>query len=86
MKPSQILTLIVALLLAVTVFAQNRERRGGGRGGPPGIVKPRISDTVTANIYADNWFKLYINGKLAAIDSIDFMPHNVNNAAPPKRS
>lgn len=46
-------------------------------GAPDGIVKPRISDTVPLNVYADNWFKLYINGKLIAIDSIDFMPHNV---------
>ena len=29
------------------------------------------------NVYADNWFKLYINGKLVAVDSIDFMPHNL---------
>lgn len=42
-----------------------------------GIVRPRISDTIPLNAYADNWFKLYINGKLVAVDSIDFMPHNV---------
>ena len=29
------------------------------------------------NVYADNWFKLYINGELTAVDSIRFMPHNV---------
>ena len=39
--------------------------------------KPKISDTVRANIYADNWFKLYINGNLGAVDSILFIPHNV---------
>ena len=77
MKASKAIALLVVLILGIAVFAQNRERRGGGRGGPPGIVKPRITDTVTANIYADNWFKLYINGKLTAVDSIDFMPHNV---------
>ncbi len=29
------------------------------------------------NVFADNWFKLYINGELIAVDSIEFMPHNV---------
>ena len=36
-----------------------------------------MEDTIKANIYADNWFIMYINGKLTAVDSIDFMPHNV---------
>ncbi|QEG25023.1 hypothetical protein [Mariniblastus fucicola] len=39
--------------------------------------KPRISDTIMANVYADNSFKLYINGELVAVDSIAFIPHNV---------
>lgn len=48
------------------------------QGVPQGQVgKPRISDTVQANVYADNWFILYINGELVAVDSIKFMPHNV---------
>ena len=41
------------------------------------VRRPRITDTVEANIYADNSFMLYINGKLVAVDSIAFMPHNV---------
>ena len=61
---------------------QDPPRRGGGQGGkrkPPqdGIVKPSMSDTVHGSIYADNWFAMYINGKLVAVDSIDFLPHNV---------
>ena len=36
-----------------------------------------MSDTVKANMYADNWFMLYINGELVAVDSIKFIPHNV---------
>jgi len=54
-------------------------RRGGKRGGgtPDGKPKPRISDTLRANVYADNTFTLYINGKLVAVDSIEFIPHNV---------
>jgi len=44
---------------------------------PAHIAKPNMGDTVKLNVYADNWFKLYINGKLIATDSIEFMPHNV---------
>lgn len=49
----------------------------GKKGGGPKIAKPKISDTVRANVYADNWFKLCINGNLVAVDSISFIPHNV---------
>ncbi len=41
------------------------------------IRKPQMSDTIKANIYADNAFVLYINGELTAVDSIAFVPHNV---------
>lgn len=41
------------------------------------IRKPQMSDTIKANIYADNNFVLYINGELVAVDSISFIPHNV---------
>ena len=58
-----ILILSVALL-PVAVSAQ-----------PP--RKPRIDDTIKANVYADNSFRLYINGELIAVDSIAFVPHNV---------
>jgi len=53
---------------------------GGGKGkgkGQEGVIKPSMADTIKANIYADNWFILYINGKLTVVDSIDFIPHNV---------
>jgi hypothetical protein len=63
----------LAFVLLLTSHAQNRRESNT----PDGIVKPRLSDTVPVNVYADNWFKLYINGKLVAVDSIDFMPHNV---------
>lgn len=58
------------------------ERRppGGGSGGKPdskGLIKPQMSDTVHINVYADNWFVLFINGELVAVDSIKFTPHNV---------
>jgi phosphatidylethanolamine-binding protein (PEBP) family uncharacterized protein len=50
-----------------------------GKGGPDnkGLIKPGIADTTKVSVYADNWFMLYINGKLTAVDSIDFIPHNV---------
>ena len=38
--------------------------------------KPNFSDMIKADIYADNWFAIYINGKLVAVDPIDFIPHN----------
>lgn len=44
------------------------------------IRKPQMSDTVRANVYADNSFILYINGELVAVDSIAFVPHNVISA------
>ena len=56
------------------------ERRGGpgGKGGAGGgLVKAAMSDTMKAEIYADNWFALYINGRLAVVDPIAFLPHNV---------
>ncbi|QDV24657.1 hypothetical protein [Aureliella helgolandensis] len=60
--------------LAVQLGAQppSNQPRGANRVG-----KPSISDTVRANVYADNWFTLYINGEHVAVDSIKFMPHNV---------
>ncbi|WP_397383806.1 hypothetical protein [Prosthecobacter sp.] len=54
---------------------------GGGKkkkgGGPPGLIKPSIADTMKLNVYADNWFMLYVNGRLVAVDPIQFTPHNV---------
>lgn len=41
------------------------------------IRKPQMSDTIRANVYADNQFMLYIKGDLVAVDSIAFVPHNV---------
>jgi hypothetical protein len=41
------------------------------------IRKPQMSDTIRANVYADNSFMLYINGEIVAVDSIAFVPHNV---------
>jgi hypothetical protein len=52
--------------------------RGGKRKPPPdGVVKPEMRDTIRGAMYADNWFAMYVNGTLVAVDSIDFLPHNV---------
>jgi phosphatidylethanolamine-binding protein (PEBP) family uncharacterized protein len=56
------------------------EGKGGKKkkgGGPPGLIKPSIADTMKLNVYADNWFMLYVNGRLVAVDPIQFTPHNV---------
>ena len=60
--------------------ARGGEGKGkGSKGGPDnkGLIKPTMADTIKVNVYADNWFVLFINGKLTAVDSIEFTPHNV---------
>ena len=61
--------------------APSEPGKGGGKkkkgGGPPGLIKPSIADTMKLNVYADNWFMLYVNGRLVAVDPIQFTPHNV---------
>ena len=58
---------------------QPGEHHPGGKGGPDnkGLIKPGIADTMKLNVYADNWFILYVNGRLVAVDPIQFTPHNV---------
>ncbi len=53
--------------------------KAGGKGGGDnkGLIKPTMADTVKVNVYADNWFAMFINGELVATDSIKFTPHNV---------
>ena len=72
MKPKPALfTLLFFSLLVVSGKAQEK------RPATPKLSKPRMADTIKANVYADNTFELYINGELAAVDSIKFIPHNV---------
>ncbi len=71
---------LIASVVSVGMAQDDAGRKKGkkGKGGKgPKIEKPKISDTVRATVYADNWFKLYINGTLVAVDSISFIPHNV---------
>ncbi len=70
----------VATLLTPTPDLLQAQRRPPGRepsGQSTGLRRPTMGDTIKANVYADNSFKLYINGELIAVDSIQFMPHNV---------
>ncbi|QDU98608.1 hypothetical protein [Lignipirellula cremea] len=77
MKRSLIFAVSVVALLGASLlaWAQHPDDRPQPEGSR--IRKPQLADTVKANMYADNWFVLYINGELAAVDSIRFMPHNV---------
>jgi hypothetical protein len=72
---------LVAVALAQDGPPGGKKKRGGpgGRGGPDaqGLIKPTMADTIKVNVYADNWFVLFINGRLTAVDSIPFTPHNV---------
>lgn len=43
----------------------------------PNLIKATFNNTIKLNAYADNWCMIYINGKLIATDSIEFLPHNV---------
>jgi hypothetical protein len=72
MTPHLTRLILILMVSAGSVLAQ-KPRKGKG----PRINKPKITDARKATIYADNWFKLYINGNLVAVDSISFIPHNV---------
>lgn len=71
MKPIVHLPLILLAILSHTSTAWSQSP------GPTKVRKPQMSDTIKANVYADNAFQLYINGELVAVDSIAFVPHNV---------
>lgn len=43
----------------------------------PGVIRATFDNVVKLNAFADNWCLIYINGKLAAADQIEFLPHNV---------
>ncbi|MFM7261656.1 MAG: hypothetical protein ACKO3W_13740 [bacterium] len=81
MKTTVTIALPLVLIGSILIAMQDTPRRqGGGKQRKPpqdGIVKPEMSDTIRVAGYADNWFAMYINGKLIAVDSIDFLPHNV---------
>ena len=75
MKIQQLCIAIGATLVALLGCYVLAQPPAGGSGG--GIRKAQMTDTIKANMYADNWFMLYVNGELVAVDSIKFIPHNV---------
>src|SRR6185369_14231196 len=71
---------VVPLMLLCTAGLAQRPEPPRDRPRPPrGQVKPNMNDVIKACVYADNWFAMYINGKLVAVDPIDFIPHNEVN-------
>lgn len=43
----------------------------------PGVTKANLNNLIQLSAYVDNWCLIYINGKLAAVDQVEFLPHNV---------
>jgi phosphatidylethanolamine-binding protein (PEBP) family uncharacterized protein len=60
-----------------TTGKQDNAKRRKPAGKDSGLIKPSLTDTMKLNVYADNWFMLYVNGRLVAVDPIEFTPHNV---------
>ena len=67
------LAVVLATFLCLASAEAQRPRRKAGQSRPN---RPRMENTIKANVYADNWFMLYVNGELVAVDSIAFVPHN----------
>lgn len=68
---------IAGTALFVWAVAAAQPPRQNGQPPAGKMRKPSMTDTIRANIYADNNFMLWINGELVAVDSITFIPHNV---------
>lgn len=66
-------TPLLALLMAMACSTEAQSQSSSATK----LRKPQMSDTIRANVYADNTFMLYIDGELVAVDSIAFVPHNV---------
>lgn len=69
--------IIAVALCGAGVLAWAQRPESGAPAGKGRVRKPQMADTIKANVYADNWFSLYVNGELVAVDSIKFIPHNV---------
>jgi hypothetical protein len=67
----RVYAVMVAAVAAAWAGAAGAQQPGGG------MRKPQMADTIRATVYADNWFELYVNDVLVAVDSIAFIPHNV---------
>ena len=67
--------LILGLFGAVACLPAEEPAPARAPGRP--MRKPTMDDTIRGEVYADNWFMLWINGELVAVDPIRFIPHNV---------
>lgn len=65
------------LLLTLGWMTHTSAAESGSTPQQPPTRKPSLADTIRTQVYADNTFRLYINGELVAVDSITFLPHNV---------
>lgn len=72
----RLIPISLVAIVAATAIAANAPKPARPK-NQDGLIKPIAADTIKLNVYADNWFVLYINGKLKVVDSIDFLPHNV---------
>ena len=54
-----------AIFSSLSCFAQ---------GPAPSLAKATFANVIKLNAYVDNWCMVYINGKLAAVDQIEFLP------------
>ena len=73
---------VVLILGVVGMFGACADQGEERSGGEPAAVSgagtqvQSVSDTsVTATIYADNYFELHVNGEQVAVDPLDFTPH-----------
>jgi hypothetical protein len=71
------LTFTVFAFAVLASFHSLQAQEGAKQSSATKLRKPQMTDTIKANVYADNWFVLYINGEMVAVDSIKFIPHNV---------
>jgi uncharacterized protein (TIGR03437 family) len=60
-----LILVVLLILVGASLFAQG-----------PDVVKPGVGDVIKLSFYADNWCMVFINGKIVAVNSIDFLPHN----------
>lgn len=62
---------------AISAGKPDNAQRRKPAGKDSDLIKPSLTDTMKLNVYADNWFILYVNGRLVTVDPIEFTPHNV---------
>lgn len=67
---------VLGFIVCLGLFGCDAVAQTPSSGSSP-LRKPSMADAIRANIYADNWFVLYVNGESVAVDSIKFIPHNV---------